>query len=121
MKYIILGFAMLSSIGWNMLQSNNIETNKLVKIQIDGKVQGLQGHMVLKIEDNYLTLKPSDHFTLLAHSESKELLTMHIVAQPDKQQCEVFKSTPTKDTLHLNISCQDNSIKNIQDNTIVAL
>ncbi|MCP4320552.1 MAG: hypothetical protein GY951_05460 [Psychromonas sp.] len=121
MKYITLGFAMLSSIGWNILQSNNAENNKFVKIQIDGEIQGSQDHMVLKIEGNDLTLKPSDRFTPLAHAESQELLTIHIVAQPDNQQCEVFKSNITNNAMHLNISCQNNIINNFQEGDVVDL
>jgi len=121
MKYIILGFAMLASIGWHMLQPNTTKQNKLAQIQVHGKVQGLQGRLVLKIEDSYLNLDAYDRFTFLAQVASKERLTMQVVAQPEKQRCEVLKSNPTENIMHINISCQgitDNTAKN---DTIVAL
>ena len=121
MKYIILAFAMLGSIGWHMLQSNNSEHKQLTKIQIHGKVQSLQGSMVLKIEDNYLNLNAYDRFSFIAHTPSKELLTMRVVDQPKDQYCDVLKSNPTKNTIRLNIFCQVITNTVIKDDVIVSL
>ncbi len=121
MKYIVIALALLGSISWHTLQSNSADSNKLKQVQVHGKVQGLQGSMVFKIEDSYLNLNAYDRFTLLVQVVSKDLLTMQVVDQPENQRCEVFKSNPTQKIVRLNISCLNIADKAAKTEAIVAL
>lgn len=106
MKYIILGIAMLFSITWHWAQTVNTEKSQYTQFHIEGKVIGLDGNMVLKIEDNYLSLASMDRFTFVADATAQDQLTMQIINQPDNHSCELLKTSPKQNKIKLNISCQ---------------
>ena len=121
MKYFIAGIAMLISIGWNLLQANNTSTEEAhAQIQIHGKVKGLQGNMVLNINDKYLPLSDFDRFTFQVYKKPQEQLTMHIVEKPENQHCEIVKSATTHNRMLLDIHCKKIT-QPISDNTVVIL
>jgi hypothetical protein len=79
MKYIILSVTILFSVAWYWIQSSNSAKSQSKKVQIHGKVQGLQGTIVLNIEDKLLTLSPYDRFTFQLHTAFKEELNMQLL------------------------------------------
>ena len=82
------------------------EKQQYTQFKIMGKVNGLKGNMVLKIEDHYLNLSPSDRFTFNASAIAEDQLTMQVVVEPVDQRCILSKSSTQKNRLDLNISCQ---------------
>lgn len=106
MKYIIISFAILFSVALYWLQLYNTENTQYTKIQRHGKVQGLEGIIVLNLADNHLTLTPYDRFTFQIHTESTENLTMQVIDQPQDQDCEITKSIATLNRINLNILCK---------------
>jgi len=104
MKYMILGFAVIISISWHMLQSNRTSNSQDTKIQINGKVHNFKGKIVVNIQDNYLTLSAFDRFTLLIRGTEK--LTMQVVDKPENQQCKIVQTKNNNNVIRLNIYCQ---------------
>ncbi len=105
MKYIIIGFTVALSISWQMLQTNSEKRNQHPQIQINGKVHGLKGNMVLNIQDNYLTLSSLDRFSLLVQAD-QDKVTMWVIDKPQDQQCEIIKSKQSNNAIRLNIYCK---------------
>ena len=104
MKFIILGFAVIISVSWHMLQSGKTNSRQDAKIQVNGKVHRFKGKIVVNIQDNHLTLRALDRFTLMVRDA--ERLTIQIIEKPNKQRCEVVESKQNETTIRLNIYCQ---------------
>ncbi|PKG40114.1 hypothetical protein [Psychromonas sp. Urea-02u-13] len=106
MKYIIISVTILFSVAWYWIQSHNSTHIQTTKVQIHGKVQGLQGTVVLNIEDKFLTLSPYDRFTFQLHTSSKEELNMQVIDQPKDQHCAIAKRKAAHDRMILRILCK---------------
>ncbi|WP_022942643.1 hypothetical protein [Psychromonas hadalis] len=106
MKYIILGITMLLSITWHWAQASNLAKNQYNEIKIQGKVIGLEGNVILKIKDNYLSLSPYERFTLAIQTTTHKNLIIQVINQPENQQCKLEKSIPTENIIRLIVSCQ---------------
>jgi hypothetical protein len=120
MKYIIICLTILFSVAWYLLQSSNMNRIHNTKVQIYGKVQGLQGNLLINIEDNLLALRTSDRFTFQISRESPGKLTMKVIKQPKGQHCEITKLNAVPKRMNLNILCENNTQSSL-NNAVVGL
>lgn len=102
----MISFGILLSIGCYLIQAENKKNNLYTQLKVQGKVQGLQGRMILNIEDNYLSLNPFDRFSFQVQVISNAQLSLHIIEQPENQQCEIIKSPPAQNKVTLKILCK---------------
>lgn len=106
MKYIILSIALILTTSWYLVSTNMAEKNQYTHFKVVGKVDGLRGNMVLKVEDNYLSLLPSARFSIITRIKVEEQLNVQIVEQPNNQYCQLSTSASNNTTLKLNIHCR---------------
>ncbi|PKF61401.1 hypothetical protein CW745_08670 [Psychromonas sp. psych-6C06] len=76
-------------------------------IQIHGKVTGLEGKLVLNIENFHLNLGELDRFTFMAYSATPEQLIIQVSTQPQNQHCQLASTHERQDKMRLKIHCAD--------------
>ena len=119
MKYAVVSFIILILSGWSWVKPDISKQPQQVKI--NGKVFGLQGKVLIKIEDNYFNLATSDRFSLLVNTTpTQKKLSMEITVQPKNQNCELSTSKKDIKTIYLKVSCHQ-LVAEHRSNKIAAL